>query len=45
MATKQTKNDPDYRFHQESYDNVTTVIKVSIVLIIVTLAGLAAFVV
>ena len=37
MATEHSKSDPDYQFHKQSYDNVVTVIQVSIASIAVTL--------
>ena len=45
MATEHTKNDPDYRFHEESYSNVIAMIKGSIAVIVITLALLAWLVV
>ena len=37
MASNETENNPDYKFHADTYKGVCTLIQVSIVLIVITL--------
>ena len=45
MASNETENNPDYKFHADTYKGVCTLIQVSIVLIVITLLFLAWLVV
>ncbi|MDA1308950.1 MAG: aa3-type cytochrome c oxidase subunit IV [Proteobacteria bacterium] len=45
MAVEHSKNDPDYQFHQNTYEGVCTLFKVSITLIVITLLLMAWLVV
>lgn len=45
MAAEHSKNDPDYQFHQSTYNGVCTLFQVSIVLIVILLLLMAAFLV
>ncbi|GIR04201.1 MAG: hypothetical protein CM15mP14_4190 [Rhodospirillaceae bacterium] len=43
MASNETENNPDYKFHADTYKGVCTLIQVSIVLIVITLLLLAGW--
>ena len=45
MDTNETHNNPDYKFHEDTYLNVLTMFKVSIIAIVITLLLLAWLVV
>lgn len=45
MDSNETQNNPDYKFHEDTYKSVCTLIQVSIVLIVITLLLMAWLVV
>ena len=45
MDTNETRNNPDYKFHKDTYLNVLTMFKLSLAAIVITLLLLAWLVV
>ena len=45
MDTNETQNNPDYKFHKDTYLNVLTMFKLSLAAIVITLLLLAWLVV